>query len=68
MNERIQKLAIQVMHSDTAPHLTTELYSFTKSEFEKFAELIILKCADISDKAEPYKSNDLILKYFGLKE
>lgn len=44
MNERIKELAIQVMHSDPKPHLTTELYSFTKSEFEKFAELIVREC------------------------
>lgn len=44
MNERIKELAIQVMHSDPEPHLTTELYSFTQPEFEKFAELIIQKC------------------------
>jgi hypothetical protein len=30
----------------------------------KFAHLIILECADIADKAEPYKANDLIRKHF----
>jgi hypothetical protein len=35
---------------------------------EKFAELIVRECAIIADTAEPYKSNDLILKHFGVEE
>lgn len=35
---------------------------------EKFAELIVKECADIADKAEPYKANDLIRKHFGVEE
>jgi F420-dependent methylenetetrahydromethanopterin dehydrogenase len=35
---------------------------------EKFAELIVRECADIADKAEPYKANDLIRKHFGVEE
>ncbi len=34
----------------------------------KFAELIVRECANIADTAEPYKSNDLILKHFGVQE
>ncbi len=34
----------------------------------KFAELIVRECANIADIAEPYKSNDLILKHFGIEE
>jgi hypothetical protein len=34
----------------------------------KFAELIVRECANIADTAEPYKSNDLILKHFGVEE
>ena len=34
---------------------------------EKFAEMIVLECADIADKAEPYKANDLIKKHFGVE-
>ncbi len=33
---------------------------------EKFAELIIRECADIADRAEPYKANDNILRHFGI--
>ena len=34
---------------------------------EKFAELIVLECAEIADKAEPYKTSDLIKKHFGVE-
>jgi hypothetical protein len=37
------------------------------AELEKFAELIVLKCADIADKAEPYQASDLIKKHFGVE-
>ena len=33
-----------------------------------FAELIVKECADIADKAEPYKANDLIKQHFGIEE
>jgi len=35
---------------------------------EKFAELIVLKCAEIADTAEPFLSSDLIKQHFGVKE
>jgi hypothetical protein len=38
------------------------------SEVEKFAELIVLKCAGIADTAEPFLSSDLIKQHFGVKE
>ena len=33
----------------------------------RFAELIVEECGNISDKAEPYKSKELMKKYFGFK-
>jgi hypothetical protein len=33
----------------------------------KFAELIVRKCANIADEAEPFFAYDLILKHFGMK-
>ena len=36
--------------------------------YEKFAELIILECANIADTAEPFLSSDLIKQHFGVKE
>jgi len=35
--------------------------------YQKFAELIVRECADIADKAEPYKANDLIKQHFGVE-
>jgi len=34
----------------------------------KFAELIVLKCAEIADTAEPFLSSDLIKQHFGVEE
>ena len=34
---------------------------------EKFAELIVRECAEIADKAEPYKASDLIKQHFGVE-
>ena len=35
---------------------------------EKFAELIVRECAEIANKAEPYKANDLIKQHFGVED
>jgi len=39
-----------------------------EEHIEKFAQLIVRECADIADKAEPYKASDLIRKHFGVEE
>ena len=52
MNQRIQELADQCWGD-----------FFNK---EKFAELLIRECAKIADIAEPWRSSDLILDYFGV--
>lgn len=36
------------------------------TKLQKFAELLIRECAEIADKAEPYKANDLIKQHFGV--
>lgn len=33
---------------------------------ERFAELIVRKCADIAETAEPYQSSDPIKQHFGI--
>ena len=38
------------------------------TKLQKFAELLVRECADIADKAEPYKANDLIKQHFGVEE
>ena len=35
---------------------------------EKFAELIVIKCAEIADTAEPFLASDLIKEHFGVEE
>ena len=35
---------------------------------DKLAELIVLKCAEIADTAEPFLASDLIKQHFGVKE
>jgi hypothetical protein len=70
MNERIKELAKQ---AGFAMKIDDDLNSPPgwwgaghDPTFEKFAELIIIKCSDIAEVAEPYKADDLILKHFGL--
>ena len=65
MNERIQELIAQA-----SSWVEVEIDSGTDSVYElllaeKFAELIVRECANIADKAEPYKASDLIKKHFG---
>ena len=59
MNERIKELAEQAGF----PEWTQKTIGF---ELEKFAELIICECAEIAKTAEPYRSDDLILRHFGV--
>lgn len=35
---------------------------------KKFAELIVLECANIADTAEPFLSSDLIKQHFGVEQ
>jgi hypothetical protein len=39
-----------------------------EAALEKYAELIVLKCAEIADTAEPFLASDLIKEQFGVKE
>jgi len=59
VNERIRQLLSQAgVHYEVLPKDTV---------YEKFAELIVKECAEIADRAEPYKADDLILKHFGVE-
>ena len=73
MNERIKELAEQAkkhaldaMIKITDKEQALKVYSETYDT--KFAELIVRECANIADKAEPYKANDLIKQHFGVEE
>jgi len=79
MNERIRQLAEQAgdyvnetytgpVRSKTPGKIWEDGHIGWHTQFnEKFAELIVRECADIADKAEPYKANDLIKQHFGVK-
>ncbi len=60
MNERIRELVEKSYIYDRQ----NDSSFFNK---ELFAELIVRECADIVDKAEPYKANDLIKQHFGVE-
>jgi hypothetical protein len=61
MNQRIKELArdagLLVHNPESVP-----------TKLEKFAELLVLKCAEIADTAEPFLASDLIKEHFGVKE
>jgi hypothetical protein len=61
MNERIRELIKQVGTDVSGKWMNVD-------NSEKFAELIILKCAEIADTAEPFLASDLIKEHFGVKE
>jgi len=59
-NERIRELLEQAgVKYVTMPDDTV---------YEKFAELIVLKCAEIADTAEPFLASNLIKQHFGVTE
>lgn len=64
MNEQIRELAERA----GAVTFGGKICLFGDQDIEKFAELIVRKCATIADQAEPYRANDLILKHFGVEE
>jgi hypothetical protein len=68
MNDRIRELAdeaglrfTQLMSNPMVP-----VVDGRETDLAKFAELIVRECADIAKTAEPYRSDDLILRHFGL--
>ena len=67
MNEKIKELALQAMTYVTHNPKANKLNSGDMFD-AKFAELIVRECAEIADKAEPYKASDLIKQHFGVEE
>ena len=71
MNERIKQLALQSQlvyeTTDGKVYNSWEDYVDLTEYVEKFAKLIVRECAEIADKAEPYKANDLIKEHFGVE-
>lgn len=75
MNERIKELQKQAFDFVAKQNMCKKEYFWENirhnrelqdSVDAKFAELIVRECAKIADTAEPFQSNDLILKHFGL--
>ena len=58
MNERIDELLDKAKLTAVQEMFEEELY--------EFAELIVKECAEIAKTAEPYRSDDLILRHFGV--
>ena len=68
MNPRLKEITGQVL-DEVVPETWTRLgYDKIKEIQNRTAELIIKECAEIADKAEPYKASDLIKKHFGFEE
>jgi len=44
-----------------------ELDTYTQEAIERLIELTVIECANLADKAEPYKAADLIKKHFGVE-
>lgn len=64
MNETIK----EIWNKAASSHQQLETSWETKVSFlNRFAELIITECADVAEKAEPYKAHDLIKNHFGIK-
>jgi hypothetical protein len=74
MNERIKELALEsgFFSVETRGTGETKLWAFygssIENELQKFAELIVRECADITKTVAPYSSDDLILKRFGFDD
>jgi len=60
MSERIRELIKQVGTDVSGKWMNVD-------NSEKFAELIVRKCADIADTAEPFLASDLIKQHFGVE-
>jgi len=68
MNPRLKQITGQVL-DEVVPETWTALkYDKIKEIQLRTAELIIKECAEIADKAEPYKASDLIKKHFGFEK
>ena len=62
MNERIKELLLEAKIYDGS---ATQDIITCPEDLEKFAELIVLKCAEICLEANDHKN---ILRYFGVEE
>jgi len=72
MNKRIKELAEQAgLEFDDDLALEPEpIYYITQKELERFAALLIRKCADIAtmNQYQSYTPGHYVLKHFGVEE
>ncbi len=73
MNKRIKELVDQILPNEKEWHKGDPKdwgYFFSGDELEKFAELLIQKCADIGERYADgnYEIRNQILIHFGLEE
>lgn len=73
MNERIQELAMELAEQlDWNPPHEPTYYTFAAEDLEKFAELIVQECAEVSKKyaggSMPVSIALAIKEHFGVKE
>ena len=66
MNEQFENLMYRA--GLTASGCWDQMDSYDHEAINKFAKLIVLKCANIADTAEPFLSSDLIKQHFGVEE
>ena len=67
MNERTQELYRQAIQYTMDNAGRKGQASSDRMCAKKFAELIVLKCAEIVDTAEPFLASDLIKDHFGVE-
>jgi hypothetical protein len=65
MHVQIQKLAEQAEKYADANFGGEPFWS--EAYESKFAQLIVLKCAEIANTAEPFLASDLIKQHFGVE-
>jgi hypothetical protein len=68
MNERTKALFDKALDQAVPETWTTLSHEQMMKLSSVFAELIVLKCADIADTAEPFLASDLIKQHFGVEQ
>jgi hypothetical protein len=72
MNERINKIGVESGMLNYVDNETPRHYFLSghadEQDLERFAKMIVIKCAEVADTAEPFLSSDLIKQHFGVEE
>ena len=72
MNERINKIGVESGMLNYVDNETPRHYFLSghadEQDLERFAKMIVIKCAEVADTAEPFLSSDLIKQHFGVEQ